>query len=306
MDPNEFAQRIDKGKKPDMDFAQMADMKKKQVNWTRSMDNALIDTFLDAYQQGKKQGRVWDESVYVSIKSAVLAKCHEHVEKNHIVSRVRTMRTEFNCFMDLKSRSGFGWDPIKQTIDAPDEKWDELLGDPKSREKFKGFRDRGPKWPLEQLAIIVGNTYATGSNSFGGLDTIDLNKMASMPDLPNNETIDVDDVEDTNGAGKRKGSASTSKKRQHGKKTRLMDGVSDVVHEMTDEMVNLRKSIDPAARAEYVREQVLEVEGFSKPYLRKAYVLIMRDPIEKEIFIGGDSEIRKDIVENLRAKIENV
>ncbi|KAF5183073.1 hypothetical protein FRX31_027340, partial [Thalictrum thalictroides] len=70
MDPNEFAQRINKGKKPDMNFAQMADMKKKQVNWTRSMDNALIDTFLDAYQQGKKQGRVWDESVYVSIKSA--------------------------------------------------------------------------------------------------------------------------------------------------------------------------------------------------------------------------------------------
>ncbi|PIA60801.1 hypothetical protein AQUCO_00300372v1 [Aquilegia coerulea] len=85
-----------------------------------------------------------------------------------------------------------------------------------------------------------------------------------------------------------------------------MDVVPELVHEMTDEMINLRKSIDPAARAEYVREQVMAVEGFTKPYLRKAYVFIMRDPIEKEIFIGGDSEIRKDILESLRPKIENV
>ncbi|PIA50562.1 hypothetical protein AQUCO_01200029v1 [Aquilegia coerulea] len=63
------------------------------------------------------------------IPQAVLTKCHEHIEKNHIVSLVRTMRSEFNSFMDLKSRSGFGWDPIKQTIDAPDAKWDELLSD---------------------------------------------------------------------------------------------------------------------------------------------------------------------------------
>ncbi|KAF9593225.1 hypothetical protein IFM89_020720 [Coptis chinensis] len=102
---------------------------------------------------------------------------------------MRTMRKEYNSFTDLASRSGFGWDPIKQTITAPPLAWIELLADPdschlgsvehlffwhKSNEKYKEFRDRGPKWPLDHLAIIFGNIYASGSYSIGGTDSVDL------------------------------------------------------------------------------------------------------------------------------------
>ncbi|KAF9611918.1 hypothetical protein IFM89_036734 [Coptis chinensis] len=45
------------------------------------MDATLIETFLDAYRQKKKHGRVWDEAVHTSVQLAVLAKTQEQVEK---------------------------------------------------------------------------------------------------------------------------------------------------------------------------------------------------------------------------------
>ncbi|KAF9598752.1 hypothetical protein IFM89_031420 [Coptis chinensis] len=99
------------------------------MSLTFSMDAALTKTFLNAYGQNNKHGRVWDEVVYTSVQLAVLAKTQEQVEKARITSRMCTMRKEYNFFTDLASRSGFGWDPIKQTIIAPPSTWIELLAD---------------------------------------------------------------------------------------------------------------------------------------------------------------------------------
>ncbi|KAF9604444.1 hypothetical protein IFM89_006726 [Coptis chinensis] len=143
------------------------------------MDAALTEAFLDAYGQNKKHGRVWDEAMYTSIQLPVLAKTQEQVEKAHITSRMCTMRKEYNSFTNLASRSGFGWDPIKQTITVPPSSWIELLADP-------------------------------------------------------------------------------------------------------------------------------EGEGFTKRYLRKAYTILMRNPIEKEIFLGGDLELKQEMVEELRDLIGDI
>ncbi|KAF9587540.1 hypothetical protein IFM89_003998 [Coptis chinensis] len=106
-----------------------SEKEKKQISWAFSMDAAIIETFLDAYRQNKKHGRVWDEAVYASVQLAVLAKTQEQVEKAHITSLMRKMRKEYNSFTDLASRSGFGWDLIKHTITAPPSAWIELLSD---------------------------------------------------------------------------------------------------------------------------------------------------------------------------------
>ncbi|KAF9598760.1 hypothetical protein IFM89_031428 [Coptis chinensis] len=109
------------------------------MSLTFSMDAALTKTFLDAYGKNNKHGRVWDEVVYISVQLAVLAKTQEQVEKAHITSRMRTMRKEYNFFTDLASISGFGWDPIKQTIIALPSAWIELLVDPGNTLEFGGY-----------------------------------------------------------------------------------------------------------------------------------------------------------------------
>ncbi|KAF9593853.1 hypothetical protein IFM89_025638 [Coptis chinensis] len=171
----------------------------------------------------------------------------------------------------------------------------------KSIEKYKGFCDRGPKWPLDHLAIIFGNTYTSGSYSIGGRDSVDLTHMDSVPDLnvvnEENDPAGLGEGETKNGTEKRKASAmsenTSEEKRPHGKKVRVVDEVKEIVQDMTGAIGDLKKVVDPAARAEYVCEQVMKIEGFTKRYLRKAYTILMRNPIEKEIFLGGDLELKQ-------------
>ncbi|KAF9594785.1 hypothetical protein IFM89_034768 [Coptis chinensis] len=197
---------------------------------------------------------------------------------------MRTMRKEYNSFTDLASRSGFGWDPIKQTITAPPSAWIELLVD-----RYDCRNNAGPKWPLDHLAIIFGNTYASGSYSIGGINYVDLNHMDSVPNLnvvnEENDPAGLGEGETKNGTEKRKASATSKntseEKRPHGKKVRVVDEMKEIVQDMTGAIGDFKKVVDPAARAEYVCEQVMKIEGFTKRYLRKAYTILMRNPIEK-------------------------
>ncbi|KAF6176633.1 hypothetical protein GIB67_034495 [Kingdonia uniflora] len=93
----------------------------------------------------------------------------------------------------------FEWDPVKQTVVAADEKWDELLEDPESREKFKRFQDRSPKWDFENLSMIVGTNRAIRSFAVCVLDSVDIKKMDSgngRYSLPGvEEDLNLDDSE---------------------------------------------------------------------------------------------------------------
>ncbi|KAF9593460.1 hypothetical protein IFM89_023277 [Coptis chinensis] len=186
--------------------------------------------------------------------------------------------------------------------------------DCKSNEKYKGFRDRGPKWPLDHLAIIFGNTYASRSYSVGGIDSVDLTHMNSVPNLnvvnEDNDPAGLGEGETKNGTEKQKSLAmsenTSEEKRPHGKKVRVVDEVKEIVQDMTSAIGDLKKVVDPTARAEYVCEQVMKIEGFTKRYLRKAYTILIRNPIEKEIFLGGDLELKQEMVEELRDLIGDI
>ncbi|KAF9606967.1 hypothetical protein IFM89_030265 [Coptis chinensis] len=95
-------------------------------------------------------------------------------------------------------------------------------------------------------------------------------------------------------------------KRSHGKKVRVVDEVKEIVQGMTGAIGDLKKFVDPAARAEYICMQVMKIEGFTKQYLRKAYTILMRNPIEKEIFLGRDLELKQEMVEELRDLIGDI
>ncbi|KAF9598761.1 hypothetical protein IFM89_031429 [Coptis chinensis] len=120
------------------------------------------------------------------------------------------------------------------------------------------------------------NTYASGSYSIGGIHSVDLTNMDSVPNLnvlnEENDPTGLGESETKNGTEKRKASTMSE---------------------------NTSEEKRPHAHAEYVCEQVMKIEGFTKRYLKKAYTILMRNPIEKEIFLGGDLELKQAMVEEL-------
>ncbi|PIA29459.1 hypothetical protein AQUCO_06000067v1 [Aquilegia coerulea] len=132
-----------------------------QLRWTKAMDNVLIDMLVDAAKEGKKTGNKWHSSVWTNLIATLSNKTNEVVQSSHIENRMRQMKIEYRNFIELKEKNGVAYDSVKQSVDMSDEYWDDLLKLPKGKEKFKAFRERGIKWDLDKLAIIIGNSHAT-------------------------------------------------------------------------------------------------------------------------------------------------
>ncbi|KAF5190782.1 hypothetical protein FRX31_019635 [Thalictrum thalictroides] len=181
---------------------------------------------VDAAREGKKSGNKWQSSVWTSLIATLSKKTNEVVQSSHIENRMRQMKIEYRNFMELKEKSGVAYDSVKQTVDMSDDYWNDLLKLPKGKEKFKAFRDRGIKWDLEKLAIIIGNSQATGSCSLNGLDDekADVQEGKDKGQL----VIELDEEESISCTSTKKRQVP-SLKRQHGKKefvSKMMDDIS--------------------------------------------------------------------------------
>ncbi|KAB1202114.1 hypothetical protein CJ030_MR8G004281 [Morella rubra] len=80
------------------------------------------------------------------------------LDAQKIKTKLDNMRTEFRMFEDLKSRTGFGWDPETKTVKADVERWTELL---QIEEKYAKFMGRGLNH-YDELCYIFGNHTASG------------------------------------------------------------------------------------------------------------------------------------------------
>ncbi|PIA44159.1 hypothetical protein AQUCO_01700045v1 [Aquilegia coerulea] len=266
--------------------------KGKQLRWDFAMDSALINTLVEAAKQGHKQGCFWHKHVWDAVIDAVYTKTNQLVEKKHIENRVRQMKGEYNIFAELKGMPGFEWDPVKQIITAPYERWEELI---KQKSKYKSFRDRGPKWDLEKLSIIVGNEQVT------------TDVMAVAVAVKDQNVDDVNDsvsVSTTGYIGKRL--LPSMQKRQHGKKTRIIKSVQEMIEGMNVRIEQIAKSVDPMSFSNTLYAEVMKTEGFSPEYLDSAFALLRRDPLEAEIFLVRTVDFRKKMLEGLREKIGNM
>ncbi|KAI8532111.1 hypothetical protein RHMOL_Rhmol11G0187800 [Rhododendron molle] len=66
------------------------------------------------------------------------------------------LKHELSVFKDLKDRSGFGWDPVRQTVTAPEPVWQEYLQDAKQ------FKSKGLDH-YDLLVELCESTLATGA-----------------------------------------------------------------------------------------------------------------------------------------------
>ncbi|TVT97223.1 hypothetical protein EJB05_57531, partial [Eragrostis curvula] len=80
------------------------------------------------------------------------------------------MKKEYTWFMELKNfATGLGWNNAKQTVDCPDEWWNEHLAKCNNPEKgikcnHVRFKKQGPKY-LEDLHLLFEKVHVTGASA---------------------------------------------------------------------------------------------------------------------------------------------
>ncbi|PWA69218.1 hypothetical protein CTI12_AA236870 [Artemisia annua] len=108
----------------------------------------------------------------------------------HIKSRLKTWRTNFSIVHDMilgSNTSGFGWDPDKCVLTAPDDVWDSYL---KTHPEATKFRDKS--FPLyHKLSTVFGKDRANGSRA---IDLGDDDVVSATEDTPpvDHEDADID------------------------------------------------------------------------------------------------------------------
>ncbi|KAF6142612.1 hypothetical protein GIB67_015098 [Kingdonia uniflora] len=165
--------------------------------------------------------------------------------------------------------------------------WD----DKKNFDEFSRFHYEGPKWSFESLQIIFGQNHATEKYSFNGLDPIDADN-----DIGGDDTLEADSTS--------MATSSTSKQpRVHGKKAKNDDEVKHVLYSLHSSLEDMKNIIDSVKCASNIREEVMKVEGYSEHFLRNAWYIMMRDPVELQLFMAGDAKDKKMVLDGYRNQI---
>ncbi|KAF6156017.1 hypothetical protein GIB67_035374 [Kingdonia uniflora] len=132
------------------------------------------------------------------------------------------MKSKYHSFLELKGKSGVGWNSTRK----------------KCRDKWARFKDKGLEWDEAKLDVVIGKDNPTGVERLGGMNYMNVSEYdnanaeesvhATDPILVQN--LDEDDVSTNVFAllGK-KGPKYDKEKRQHGKKTRNMDEVKEMI-----------------------------------------------------------------------------
>ncbi|XP_028805170.1 uncharacterized protein LOC114760079 [Neltuma alba] len=132
---------------------------KETLNWTRHMDDALIDAFMIEYNEGRKVNGTFTSTAYDNIVRYLSALFGKQIDKDKVKNRWKTLKRNFSDVYDIfKSLSGFTWNPTTHLWDAEPEVWDTLI-----EAKPKAAQWRNNPFPnYEKMLILYGVDRASG------------------------------------------------------------------------------------------------------------------------------------------------
>lgn len=102
---------------------------KENLNWSRAMDDALIDAFMHEYEKGNKVNGTFTTTAYENIVAELSALFGKKVDKERVKNRWKTVKKNFTDVYDIfkNGMSGFAWNPSTHLWDAEPEVWDALI-----------------------------------------------------------------------------------------------------------------------------------------------------------------------------------
>ncbi|KAG6497403.1 hypothetical protein ZIOFF_045302 [Zingiber officinale] len=132
-----------------------------QCIWTKVMDDALIDAYLNQHNIDNRVGGTFTTHAFENIVNELKAKFSDKlIDKERIQNRMKHIkRCWFSCYDIFKNgMSGFGWDPITEFFIAESEVWQQLIEIKPAAAEWKTKPIRN----YEKLVQLYGKDRATG------------------------------------------------------------------------------------------------------------------------------------------------
>ena len=92
------------------------------------MDLAFLDALIEECGKGNRVDGTFTTSVYDNILTILTSAFENHLRKDNLKNRLKTLKDHFGICYDLfHSLSGFSWNPITKMFEAEPEVWEELV-----------------------------------------------------------------------------------------------------------------------------------------------------------------------------------
>ncbi|KAI3782588.1 hypothetical protein L2E82_12639 [Cichorium intybus] len=112
-------------------------------------------------ENGNRPGSHFNKVGWSNIEKKIKEKTGKSFDRKQLKNKWDTMKKEWKLYDRLmRAESGIGWDPVRNTIDAPDEWWDEKIKGDKELAKFRDMNlyiYRKYYDPLFRDSVAVGD-----------------------------------------------------------------------------------------------------------------------------------------------------
>lgn len=103
--------------------------RKQCLNWTKAMDDYLIDALMEQYNCGNKVNGQFTCTAYDNIVKEMSALLDCEMDKDRIKNRWKTLKKHYSDVYDIfkNGLSGFGWNNTTHMWEAEDQVWEQLI-----------------------------------------------------------------------------------------------------------------------------------------------------------------------------------
>ncbi|MFS8006644.1 putative Myb/SANT-like domain-containing protein [Helianthus anomalus] len=208
--------------------------KKKKIRslWTDDTHMIFLELCLNEVRVGNKPTGYFNKFGYENLEKYMKERTGKTFDHKQIKHHWETMKKEWKLYDRLmRLESGIGWDPVRKTIDASDEWWDEKIKGDKDLSKLRGQNLEMYKMyyePLFRDCVAVGDNTKTPSEFANMIDKDEeLIEGRGDSDEINVSSDDQEPIFFENSLTKRKKSKNDSSSRSTKRKTSITSAFED-------------------------------------------------------------------------------
>ena len=132
-----------------------------RAQWTPELIAVLLDELITQAALGKQSDNSFKSEVWEGAKNGLNQQCSTKFTTAQIKTMWLNLRPKYVVMKALRQQSGFGWNDLKQTVEAEPSVWDAYLA---SHPKAKEFQNK--PFPLyNKMEQLCDGKVATGENA---------------------------------------------------------------------------------------------------------------------------------------------
>ncbi|XP_038974808.1 L10-interacting MYB domain-containing protein-like [Phoenix dactylifera] len=168
------------------------DEKKRKAIWNEKLIEEFIDICIGEVEAGNRPGTHFNRLGWANIIKKFNEKTGNQYDYKKFKNKWDNLKANWSIWMKLVGKeTGLGWDPVRNTIDAPDAWWEKKLQEIPDAAKF---RERGLQHAIKLDRLFRG-TSATGEGAWAPAlllqeDVEDTIEVYERLDGVNNDTFE--------------------------------------------------------------------------------------------------------------------